>query len=62
MKVRMQAAAMQTNQKSVTVEVNGQQEQRIKRLVDTDPFGRSAEEIIRRGVLDFAPQPRLTRE
>lgn len=51
-----------TNQTVVTVDVNGQQNQLIERLVQTDPFGRSAEEIIRRGFLEFAKQKRLSGE
>ena len=51
-----------TNRQTVTVEVNGQQEQLIRRLVAADPGGRSAEEIIRAGFLEFAKRKRLSAE
>ena len=51
-----------TNMKSVEVEINGQQDQMIQRLVAGDPLGRSAEEIIREGFLEFAKAKRLSKD
>jgi|RhiMetdeSRZDD1v2_1073273.scaffolds.fasta_scaffold2407890_2 hypothetical protein len=51
-----------TNMKTVTVEVNGQQEQMIERLVANDPLKRSPEELIRMGFLEFAKAKRLAKD
>jgi hypothetical protein len=51
-----------TNMKAVVVEINGQQEQMIQRLVANDSLGRSAEELIREGFLEFAKAKRLSKE
>lgn len=51
-----------TNMKAVVVEINGQQEQMIQRLVANDPLGRSAEELIREGFLEFAKAKRLSKD
>jgi hypothetical protein len=51
-----------TNMKTVTVEVNGQQEEMIQRLVTNDPLKRSAEELIRLGFLEFAKAKRLQKD
>ena len=51
-----------TNMKVVTVEINGQQEQMLERLVASDPLKRSAEELIRTGFLEFAKMKRLAKD
>jgi hypothetical protein len=51
-----------TNMKTVVVEINGQQDQMIQRLVQNDPLGRSVEEIIREGFLEFAKAKRLSKD
>lgn len=51
-----------TNMKTVVVEINGQQEQMLARLVEKDPAGRTAEEFIREGFLEFAKTKRLNKE
>ena len=51
-----------TNMKTVTVEINGQQEQMLERLVASDPLKRSAEELIRAGFLEFAKMKRLAKD
>jgi hypothetical protein len=51
-----------TNMKAVVVEINGQQEQMIQRLVANDTLGRSAEELIREGFLEFAKAKRLSKD
>jgi len=51
-----------TNMKAVVVEINGQQEQMIQRLVANDSLGRSAEELIREGFLEFAKAKRLSKD
>lgn len=51
-----------TNMKAVVVEINGQQEQMIQRLVANDPLKRSAEELIREGFLEFAKAKRLSKD
>jgi hypothetical protein len=51
-----------TNMKTVVVEINGQQDQMIQRLVQNDPRGRSIEEIIREGFLEFAKAKRLSKD
>jgi hypothetical protein len=51
-----------TNLKTVVVEINGQQDQMIQRLVQSDPRGRSVEEIIREGFLEFAKAKRLSKD
>ncbi len=56
----MQTDANPTNQRSVIVEVNGQQQQLIQRLTAADPRGRSAEELIRLGFLEFAKRKRVS--
>ncbi len=43
-----------TNARTVTVEVNGQQEELIRRLVGEDAQGRTAADIIRQGFAEFA--------
>jgi hypothetical protein len=48
--------------KSVVVEINGQQEQMLQRLIASDPMGRTAEELIREGFVEFAKEKRLSRE
>jgi hypothetical protein len=45
--------------KTVTIELNGQQQDMIRKLVQKDPHGRSIEEIIRMGFLEFAKEKRL---
>jgi hypothetical protein len=49
-----------TNQRTVQVELNGQQEQLVKRMVTGDKLGRPAEELIRLGFLEFAKRKRLS--
>jgi hypothetical protein len=49
------------NMKTVTIEVNGQQEDMIRKLVEKDPHGRSLEEIVRMGFLEFAKQKRAAK-
>lgn len=51
-----------SNMKTVTIEVNGQQEDMISKLVEKDPHGRSIEEIIKMGFLEFAKQKRLGKD
>jgi hypothetical protein len=51
-----------SNMKTVTVEINGQQEQMLQRLVANDPLKRSAEELIREGFLEFAKMKRLAKD
>jgi hypothetical protein len=51
-----------TNMKTVVVEINGQQEQMLERLVAKDQLGRTAEEIIRQGFLEFAKAKRLAKD
>jgi hypothetical protein len=51
-----------TNMKTVVVEINGQQDQMIERLVASDPLKRSAEELIRTGFLEFAKIKRLAKD
>jgi hypothetical protein len=51
-----------TNMKTVIVEINGQQDQMIQRLVQNDPLGRSVEEIICEGFLEFAKAKRLSKD
>jgi hypothetical protein len=51
-----------TNMKTVTIEVNGQQEDLIQRLVFDDSLKRSAEDLIRLGFLEFAKAKRLQKE
>jgi hypothetical protein len=51
-----------TNMKTVVVEINGQQEQMLERLVANDQLGRTAEEIIRQGFLEFAKAKRLAKD
>jgi hypothetical protein len=48
--------------KTVVVEINGQQEQMLQKLVASDPLKRSAEEIIREGFLEFAKEKRLSKD
>jgi len=50
-----------SNMKTVTIEVNGQQEDMIRKLAEKDPFGRSIEDIIRMGFLEFAKQKRAAK-
>jgi hypothetical protein len=50
------------NMKTVTVEINGQQEDMVRKLVGKDPNGASIEEIIRMGFLEYAKAKRLARE
>lgn len=56
----MERSGPSTNQKTVKVEVNGQQEELIRRLVASDPLGRSTEDIIREGFAEFAKHKRLS--
>jgi hypothetical protein len=49
-----------TNSKTVTVEINGQQEDMIQKLAANDPEKRSIEEIIRQGFSEFAKSKRLS--
>jgi hypothetical protein len=51
-----------TNMKTDVVEINGQQDQMIERLVASDPLKRSAEELIRTGFLEFAKIKRLAKD
>jgi hypothetical protein len=51
-----------TNMKTVVVEINGQQDQMIERLVASDPLKRSAEELIQTGFLEFAKIKRLAKD
>jgi len=50
-----------TNLKTVTVEINGQQESMLRKLVAKDPQDRSLEDIIRDGFSEFAKEKRLSR-
>jgi hypothetical protein len=45
--------------RTVKVEVNGQQEELVAKLVASDPAGRSAEELIRHGFSEFVKMKRL---
>ncbi len=47
--------------KTVTIEINGQQEDMIQKLAAGDPEKRSIEEIIRQGFSEFAKSKRLSR-
>ena len=58
----MSNAAKPTNMKTDVVEINGQQDQMIERLVASDPLKRSAEELIRTGFLEFAKIKRLAKD
>ena len=58
----MSATQKPSNMKTVTVEINGQQEQMLQRLVANDPLKRSAEELIREGFLEFAKMKRLAKD
>jgi hypothetical protein len=49
-----------TNAKTVRVEINGQQEDMIRKFAEIDPEGRSIEEIIRQGFAEFAKTKRLS--
>ncbi len=49
-----------TNSKTVTIEINGQQEDMIQKLAANDPEKRSIEEIIRQGFSEFAKSKRLS--
>jgi hypothetical protein len=51
-----------SNIKTVVVEINGQQKQMLERLVAKDQLGRTAEEIIRQGFLEFAKAKRLAKD
>jgi hypothetical protein len=48
-----------TNMKTVIVEINGQQESMIQKLLESSPHELSAEEIIRMGFLEYAKEKRL---
>jgi hypothetical protein len=50
-----------TNAKTVTVEINGQQEDMVRKFAASDPERRSIEEIIRQGFAEFAKSKRLSR-
>jgi hypothetical protein len=50
-----------TNAKTVKVEINGQQEDMVRRLAASDPEKRPIEEIIRQGFSEFAKAKRLSR-
>ena len=58
----MSATQKPSNMKTVPVEINGQQEQMLQRLVANDPLKRSAEELIREGFLEFAKMKRLAKD
>jgi Arc/MetJ-type ribon-helix-helix transcriptional regulator len=58
----MSTTQKQSNMKTVTVEINGQQDQMLQRLVASDPLKRSAEELIREGFLEFAKMKRLAQD
>ncbi len=58
----MSATQKPSNMKIVTVEINGQQEQMLQRLIASDPLKRSAEELIRDGFLEFAKMKRLAKD
>ena len=58
----MNATQKPSNMKTVTIEINGQQEQMLQRLVASDPLKRSAEELIRDGFQEFAKMKRLARD
>ncbi len=45
--------------RTVTVEVNGQQEELVAKLLASDPAKRSAEELIRFGFAEFVKMKRL---
>ncbi len=49
-----------TNRRTIDVQLNGQQEQLVKRMVARDAVGRPADELIRLGFLEFAKRKRLT--
>lgn len=49
-----------TNAKTVRVEINGQQEDMIRKFAEADPEKRSIEEIIRQGFAEFAKTKRLS--
>jgi hypothetical protein len=49
-----------TNEKILTIEINGQQEDMIKKFAANDPEKRSIEEIVRRGFSEFAKSKRLS--
>lgn len=56
----MQPTEKATNRRTVDVQLNGQQEQLIKRMAQRDALGRPAEDLIRNGFLEFAKRKRLT--
>ena len=58
----MSATQKPSNMKTVPVEINGQQEQMLQRLIACDPLKRSADELIRVGFLDFAKMKRLAKD
>jgi hypothetical protein len=49
-----------TNRRTIDVQLNGQQEQLVKRMVARDAVGRPADELIRLEFLEFAKRKRLT--
>jgi hypothetical protein len=51
--------APKSNVNTVTIEVNGQQQELIEKLVASDPAKRPAEELIRYGFSEFVKMKRL---
>ncbi len=51
----------QTNAKTVTVEINGQQEDMIRKLAAKDPSLGSIEDLIRPGFAEVAKSKRIAR-
>jgi hypothetical protein len=56
----MKPANKATNRRTIDVQLNGQQEQLVKRMTERDTLARPAEELIRLGFLEFAKRKRLT--
>jgi hypothetical protein len=58
----MTDTANATNMKTITIEVNGQQEDMIRKLAERDPHKRTIEEFIRLGFVEFAKAKRLAKD
>jgi hypothetical protein len=58
----MSDAANSSNMKTIAIELNGQQEDMIRKLAEKDPRGRTIEELIRLGFVEFAKTKRLAKD
>jgi hypothetical protein len=54
-------ASQKTNAKTVTVEVNGQQEDMLRKFAASHPELGSIEDIVRLGFAEFAKSKRISR-